>query len=145
MVTTRRSSPQALNAAAVAATPLANRAHQPSGSVDRASMRWPRSMVGWRRQRSARSRACKWRERHRLRKTYGFHCKGVTERGVPLPELTQPAAVSLNGLKTAYGLPRPSETISITSLSIGAVSIGRHPNCTENMHHLDDLARRAAV
>jgi hypothetical protein len=32
------------------------------------------------------------------RATYGFHCKGVTASGVPLPELTQPAAVSLNGL-----------------------------------------------
>jgi hypothetical protein len=32
--------------------------------------------------------------------TYGFHCKGVTARGVPLPELTQPVAVSLNGLRT---------------------------------------------
>jgi peptidase S46-like protein len=32
------------------------------------------------------------------RGTYGFHCKGVTASGVPLPELIQPAEVSLNGL-----------------------------------------------
>jgi hypothetical protein len=25
---------------------------------------------------------------------YGFHCKSVTARGVPLPQLTQPTAVS---------------------------------------------------
>jgi hypothetical protein len=31
------------------------------------------------------------------RPTYGFHCKGVTASGVPLPELIQPAAVRLHG------------------------------------------------
>jgi hypothetical protein len=45
---------------------------------------------------------------------YGLHCKGVTASGVPLPELTQPAAVSLNGLWSSYGSP-PSVTISATS------------------------------
>ena len=48
------------------------------------------------------------------RGTYGLHCKGVTASGVPLPELTQPAAVSLNGLWSSYGSP-PSVTISPTS------------------------------
>jgi hypothetical protein len=48
-----------------------------------------------------------------------------------LPELTQPAAVSLNGLRTAYGAPWPSVTTSITSLSIGAVSIGSQPNFSD--------------
>src|SRR5262249_54031827 len=49
-------------------------------------------------------------------------------------ELTQPDAVSLNGLRTAYGAP-PSVTISITSVSSGAVLIGCHPNFSENMRH----------
>jgi hypothetical protein len=30
-------------------------------------------------------------------RSYGLHCRGVTASGVPLPELTQPAAVSLHG------------------------------------------------
>jgi hypothetical protein len=50
---------------------------------------------------------CKWgmqvATRHRLRGAYGLQCNGVTASGVPLPELTQPAAVSLNGLRIAYG------------------------------------------
>jgi hypothetical protein len=48
---------------------------------------------------------------------YGFHSEGVTASGVPFPELTQPAAVSLNGLLTTYGSPWPSVTNSITSMS----------------------------
>jgi hypothetical protein len=44
------------------------------------------------------------------RGTYGLHCKGLTASGVPLPELTQPAAVSLNGLWSSYGSPRRSRT-----------------------------------
>jgi hypothetical protein len=66
------------------------------------------------------------------RATYGLHCKGVTASGVPLPELTQPAAVSLNGPLSKYGLP-PSVTISDTSWPTGAVSIGFQPNLSENM------------
>src|SRR5262249_35093009 len=69
---------------------------------------------------------------HLLGRLYGFHCKGVTVSGVPLPELTQPAPVSLNGLRTAYGSP-PSVTTSIRSVSIGAVSIGCHPEFGENI------------
>jgi hypothetical protein len=68
------------------------------------------------------------------RATYGLHCKGVTASGVPLPELTQPVAVSLNGPLSKYGLP-PSVTISATSWPTGAVSIGFQPNLSENMTH----------
>jgi hypothetical protein len=45
----------------------------------------------------------------------------------PLPELTQPAAVSLHGLLRVYGSPRPSVTSSVTSWSKGALSIDFQP------------------
>jgi hypothetical protein len=37
------------------------------------------------------------RGRHLRAGKYGFHFTGVTDNGVPLPELTQPDAVSLHG------------------------------------------------
>jgi hypothetical protein len=55
---------------------------------------------------------------------YGLQRTGVTASGVPLPELTQPAAVSLLGFRRVYGLPRPSVTWRVTSLSRGALLIG---------------------
>jgi len=64
---------------------------------------------------------------------YDLHCNGVTASGVRLSELTQPAAVSLQGTLSTYGSPRPSVTIKVTSWSRGAVSIGCHPNPCENM------------
>jgi DNA replication protein DnaC len=64
---------------------------------------------------------------------YNLHCNGVTASGVRLTELTQPAAVSLQGTFSTYGSPRPSVTIKVTSWSIGAVSISFQPNPCENM------------
>jgi hypothetical protein len=47
----------------------------------------------------------------------------VTANGVPLPDLTQPAAVSLLAFTRMYGLPRPSVTCRVTSSPMGALSI----------------------
>jgi hypothetical protein len=59
------------------------------------------------------------------RGTYGLHCKGVTASGVPLPELTQPAAVErrhgpagrggrlrirLRGRRASRGAARPADS-----------------------------------
>ena len=52
---------------------------------------------------------------------------GVTASGVPLPELTQPAAESLHRYGSRYREPRPSVTSRLTSSSNGALSIGFQP------------------
>jgi hypothetical protein len=65
---------------------------------------------------------CHRRRRLRAGK-YGLHLTGVTVSGVPLPELTQPAAVSLLAFTSMYGSPRPSVTCRVTSSSRGALSI----------------------
>jgi hypothetical protein len=78
---------------------------------------------------------------------YGFHWSGVTASGVPLLALTQPATVSLNGDLSAYVVPRPSLTISVTSWSNGAASSGFQPNLsmsTSHFYHRPSRARRIA-
>jgi hypothetical protein len=64
---------------------------------------------------------------------YGLHLTGVTASGVLLPELTQPAAVSLLGLRRVYGLPRPSVTCRLTSSSRGG-ALDRFPTITFRRH-----------
>jgi hypothetical protein len=54
---------------------------------------------------------------------YGRHFTGVTVSGVPLPELTQPNAVSLLAFTRRDGSPRPSLTCSVTSSLSGALSM----------------------
>jgi hypothetical protein len=53
---------------------------------------------------------------------YRLHATGVTASGVPLLELTQPAAVSLHAFTRTYGLPRPSVTCRVMTSSGGALS-----------------------
>jgi hypothetical protein len=76
---------------------------------------------------------------------YCFHLIGVTTRGIPFFELTQPASVRLHGWNNMYGSPRPSVTTSMTSSLSGAVSRPLHPVCPVKAPHRVSLVSAAVL